>query len=236
MGIEMTEESIPQRFLRKAVQACLDNVEQYIKDAQLLVENGSYGHGFAFAVLGEEELSKAWIYHMCSEGLLSISFIKKVGKTRHSHIRKQVMAGTLALTYKFIEFFKGIVESSWEEGGEDVRKRFEIARKELKEKTDDIRKNKEKYRHRFFQSFERIATLEEDKERGLYVDVKVEEGVLSSPKSLEKDMVEKHLAHVKDTFEFLKPLLMLTLPPSERERAKVMIKEYNALKDLFEVL
>lgn len=231
----MTKRIMPEGLLKEGVQACLDNVEQYIEDAQLLVENGSYGHGFALAVLAEEELSKAWIYYMCSEGILPKTFIKKVGKTRHSHIRKQAMAGTLALTYKFIELFKGIVESSWEESREDLRKRFEIARKKLKETLDDIRKNEEKYRNQLFQFFERVATLEQDKEKGLYVDVNVKKGVLTSPKSLEKDMVEKHLAQVRETFEFLKPLLMLTLPPSERKRAKAFMTEHGELEKLLDI-
>jgi AbiV family abortive infection protein len=83
MGIEMT------KFLKKSVQLCLDNVEQYIMDAQFLVENGSYGHAFALAVLGEEELSKSFIYYTCSEGFLPVDIVKKVGRTRESHIRKQ---------------------------------------------------------------------------------------------------------------------------------------------------
>lgn len=221
-----------KKLLKEAVQLCLDNVEQYIKDAQLLVENGSYGHAFALTVLGEEELSKAYIYYTCSEGLLPENFVKRVGRTRESHIRKQAIVATLTMTYKIVELMKGIVKSSWEQAGGDLEKRGKIARKKLKATVENLRKNKDN----FYKFLERFATLEEDKEMGLYVDVNIAQGVLSSPKSLEKDKVEKHLAQVKKLFEFTRPLLMLTIPPSEIERAKVLMTESGILKDFLNAM
>ena len=214
-----------EKLLKEAVQLCLDNVEQYIKDAQLLVENGSYGHAFALAVLGEEELSKAFIYHMCSEGFLPEDIAKRVGRTRDSHVRKQALAGTLTLTYKIVELLQSIVKSSWEQAPKDLKKRREIVHEKLKETVDSMRRNKGKLKQRMFEFFERIATLEEDKESGLYVDVDITEGTLSSPKSLEKDKVEKHLAQVKRMFEFTKPLLTMAIPSSEKELLKTQMTE-----------
>lgn len=224
-----------EKLLKEAVQLCLDNVEQYIKDAQLLVENGSYGHAFALAVLSEEELSKAYIYHACSEGLLPEDIVKRVGRTRESHIRKQAIAGAFTLSYKFVEFMQSIVKSSWEQAGPDLKKRRQIVHEKLKETMDNIRKNKDKLRHRIFEFMERVATLEKDKQKGLYVDVDIAQVVLHSPKLLKKDQVEKHLGQVKELFEFSRPLLMLTLPPSERKRAKAFLTKSGILEDFLNV-
>lgn len=56
----MTEESTSGKLLKEAVKLCLDNAEQFIKAGELLINNRSYGHAFALAVLGEEEADKIW--------------------------------------------------------------------------------------------------------------------------------------------------------------------------------
>ena len=232
----MTSQSMHEKLLKEAVKSCLDNVEQYLKDARMLIENESYGHAFALTVLGEEELSKAFIYYMCSEGWIPESFIKRVGRRANSHRRKQVIAATFSFTFGITEFFKNLMNSSKEEGEGDPRKTIEIANKKLKEAMDYMQKNKDEMKSRMDQFLERFATLEEDKEKGLYVDVIIEEGVFTSPKSLEKDVVEEHLAQVKKQFQFVKPLLMMTLSPSERKQAKALIKESGILQGFLEAI
>lgn len=226
----MTSKNVKEKLLKKAVQSCLNNVEQYLKDARLLIENESYGHAFALTVLGEEELSKAFIYYMCSEGLVSENFTKRVGRRSKSHRRKQGIAAALFFTFEIVQFFKKIVDSSREEGERDPRKSIEIVNKKLQDAMDYMEKNKDEMKIRMDQFFERFATLEEDKEKGLYVDVKIEQGVFSSPESLEKDMVEEHLAKVRKQFQFVKPVLMMTLSPSERKQVKALIEASEILQ------
>jgi AbiV family abortive infection protein len=211
-------------------------VEQYLKDAYLLVKNGSYGHAFALTVLGEEELSKAFIYHMCSEGLLPEIVVEKMGKNRGSHRRKQVIAATLAFTFGTVQFFQRIVDSSKKEGEGNLKKSLEITNRKLKEIVDYIEKNKDEIRSRMFQFFEIFATLEENKEKGLYVDVKIEDNVLTSPESLEKNTVEKHLAQVKKRFQFAKLFLMTSIPQSETKRVRALLEESGILKDFLKIM
>lgn len=214
---------------------CLDNVEQYIKDVRLLVRNESCGHAFAFIVLGQEELAKAYIYHMCSEGLLPKSVIEKIARTRGSHIRKQIIAGTLAFVHTIVHFFQRLAEFAWEQAGDNYNKRLEIVGKKLKETTNDLKRNQDQYKKRMFEFLEELATLEEDKQSGLYVDVDITEGTLSSPKSLERHRVEEHLARLVTLFEFMKPLLVVKLPQSERRRMKTIMKQSGMLKDFLEL-
>ena len=43
--------NIQIKEFEKAVNLCLENVEQYIKDAELLIKNSSFGHAYALGVL-----------------------------------------------------------------------------------------------------------------------------------------------------------------------------------------
>ena len=129
----MTKPTDKETLLKKAVQSCLNNAEQYFKDAHLLVENGSYGHAFAFTVLGEEELAKAYIYHECSEGLLPEPIAKQMGKNRGSHIRKQLLAATLVASFGFVKFFQEVADTSREEAKEDKNEYFQANQRKLKD-------------------------------------------------------------------------------------------------------
>lgn len=53
---------IPTEKLRRGVRLCLKNARRLIKDANLLIDNGSYGHALFFACTSLEETSKAFIY------------------------------------------------------------------------------------------------------------------------------------------------------------------------------
>ena len=48
--------------LEKGVKLCLKNARRLIKDANLLIDNGSYGHALFLVFTSLEEVSKAFIY------------------------------------------------------------------------------------------------------------------------------------------------------------------------------
>ena len=58
--------------LNELVRLSLQNAERFIKDAELLIGDGSYGHALALTVLADEELVKTSIYHIGSLGLVEI--------------------------------------------------------------------------------------------------------------------------------------------------------------------
>ncbi|MBT8172410.1 AbiV family abortive infection protein [Candidatus Bathyarchaeota archaeon] len=62
---------LEQNLLAIASKCCLDNAKQYIKDAQLLCSNKSYGHAIALTVLSDVELGKSVIYHISAKGIIS---------------------------------------------------------------------------------------------------------------------------------------------------------------------
>jgi len=106
-----------------------------------------------------------------------------------------------------------------------------IVKQKLKEAADDIREQGISKRGEMYELLERFATLQEDKNKGLYVDFDFEKKELTSPKSLKKDEVEKYLSQVKSRFEFVKPLLTMSFTPSEKKLAKAQLRE--AVKMVF---
>jgi AbiV family abortive infection protein len=202
-------------------------VEQYITDAEILIKNESYGHAFALTVLGEEELAKAFIYYGCSEELLPEYLVERVGRGYMSHIQKQSMAEILGMTFKILELFQSIAKSTVEESGGDLKKRRLLIRSKLDEAIADLG-NKDKIHDRIQDFLERVATIEEDKEIGLYVDVRT---VLSSPKLIQKDKAERHLADIRNLYKSTKPLLMTPIPPSEAKCGRALLEESGMLKD-----
>ena len=48
--------------LENGVKLCLKNARRLIKDANLLIDNGSYGHALFFVCTSLEEISKAFMY------------------------------------------------------------------------------------------------------------------------------------------------------------------------------
>jgi AbiV family abortive infection protein len=232
----MASNEVQEKLLKEAVQACLSNAEQYLKDAEILFENGSYGHSFALTVLGEEELSKAYIYHMCSEELLPLDLIKKLGRFRGSHRRKQTIAATITFTRGITQFFENLIESSKREAEGNRNKSLKIAKKKLQETTEYLKKNKDELGSRMLQFFNKFATLEEDKHKGMYVDAKIEEGVLTSPQSQEKDTVKEELSQFRKMLEFLKPVLMINLSPSERKKLKAQLREAGILQGFLDAI
>ena len=61
--VDVDEANTPEYFskeeLKDAVELCIENAEQYIKDAELLIESSSFGHAYAFGSLAYEEQGKA---------------------------------------------------------------------------------------------------------------------------------------------------------------------------------
>ena len=176
-----------EKLLKEAVQSCLVNVKQYFDDARLLVENGSYGHAFAFVVLGEEELSKAYIYHECSEGFLPHHFIYKMGKGHESHKRKQAIQ---AVHFGTLAFIKSLPYSG-----------------QIKTKQENLDQEFE----RMIEYIKKMGHSEAEKQNGLYVDLNLDEGVIVTPEDVTKQTVLERLNQAEETLRLTLSLLMRPL-------------------------
>lgn len=77
----------------KARDACISNVVQYTEDAKKLVELESYGHAYALAIIGMEELAKAFAYNAAGTNqMLPESVVQEYIK-RHTRDTKNTQTG-----------------------------------------------------------------------------------------------------------------------------------------------
>jgi len=75
---------ISTKKLEKGVKLCFKNARRLIKDANLLIDNGSYGHALFFICTSLEEISKAFIY---SSSRLEPQKIEEMKEVRNHNIK-----------------------------------------------------------------------------------------------------------------------------------------------------
>lgn len=225
------DKTLSIKELENGVNLCLENAEQYIKDAELLIKNSSFGHAYALGVLAYEELGKAV---MCDFGILLCWFTNKDTITLNGkkwrnrkqnpftrHLTKQRLQKIIDELCRAISILFGIEELEMKELQKEDAKEFFVFIQPLIPTVDNIEAFK--LISQFVKSFVegdlenllekrdvgRIMkefTLEEDKWRGLYVDIDWEEGKFTSPKMIKRDDASRYLADVKESFKNVREL------------------------------
>ena len=212
-----------EKTLRKALGLCVDNAEQFIKDAEILIENSSYGHAFALSVLAEEEIAKAWIYHICAEGVIGVEGTWK--RDIRDHRLKQGFGLLLGLIYKIIGLLREIKESVDKEAGDNSRKAKRIALKKMKDFKEQMLESATHQRGEFHELLKWFKTLQDEKEKALYIDIDFRENTFTSPKKFEKRDVKKYLEQVEERLEITREMLSHRLTPSQKASIKSMLRE-----------
>ena len=195
-------EYVSKEELIDAVGLTLENAEQFIKDAELLVENSSFGHASAFAILAYEEIGKAFtcmsLIFYClltdkDKTTLDISFLWK------NHVKKQKNARKYDETYRYCQYLKSYF---------DQQKRLNrcLNVKDIKDWKDLA---KEKDVEGILKDFSAKKGLEKKKWNGLYIDYK--EGKFTSPKMVRKEVAIRDLEDVKSLFESIEKNFRVTV-------------------------
>ncbi len=179
--------------LQCVIKLSLENSEKFLEDAELLIQNSSYGHAFAFTVLALEELGKAVYCNWTINAALKIDddFFKKL---RNHKIKQKVIkeAQKLAVLSTEMEKYKKSKKREYP---------FETSTESSF----------------FFHDFEKLpqvkfledycGSLEGMKQRALYVDMG-EDGVLSYPGVFTKDACNYNLNHVKSLLTIAKTTML----------------------------
>lgn len=173
---------------------CLSNAEAFIDDARSLTERGSYGHATALLVLAEEEIGKGLFWRMRMMG------IRVPGKLLRHHRAKQIAKFSVYdfMAVLILDLLEGLKENVFSEPDEEKRqtkmKAFAAETKRRWEETDP-----EAFRLWFDREIETLASLDELKQRGLYVDV-LEDGTLLSPLDFGEREALEHLRRVEERY------------------------------------
>ena len=101
----------------------LKNANQFLRDAEVLIENGSYAHGAALAVLAIEEGAKAKIAirYVTWDGKLEVD-IKTYKKEIKSHFNKLSLAGKDFIVNGFLAHLIPEGSCSWKELSQRLKK------------------------------------------------------------------------------------------------------------------
>jgi AbiV family abortive infection protein len=211
-----------EKFLRKIALLSLKNAEQHVKDAKILLKKRSFGHAFALAVLGEEELAKAVMYHLCAEGIFGIKG-KWRGDSLH-HARKQQFAFGIAFLYELSLIAEEAVEFAQRKGKKDAEKVKEAFEKKMAQILWDeqklfISKHGDVYEH-----LKHFEELQRKREKAMYVEVELKQNEATSPKGFKKSEAKQYIAHVEERVEVLRDEISKKMRLQDKQWAMHLLK------------
>ena len=148
----------------KATKMSLENAEQWIKDAKLLIKNSSFGHASALLRFALEELAKAYVCWISSERIFPMD--NKVIKDvfRKHETKNQVIMGVL---YSLM----------W-------RNKFPIR----------IEPTDQEIIEAYKQLKAMIVSIEKMRQRAIYVDMLFDKNQILTPLEITKEVVNSVLA------------------------------------------
>jgi len=189
-------------LFREGINLSLENAEQWIKDAKLLMDNSSYGHSYSLLVFADEEIAKAYICWLVAEDMIpsDSKFVQDIfSKHRTKH---ETLVGIYLGAMLKRDISKGQITI------EEILKESPALTIEKLEKT--------------LEEMERLLDFTEMmRQKGIYVDEK--EGKMVSPKSIGKEECEELLQGVEHRFDYVKRLIgEITL--SEKHSLKQFFK------------
>ena len=160
----MKKQTVIAKNGKQYVLEALENAKQFLKDAEVLINSGSYAHGAALAVLAIEEGAKARMatQHILWNGSLEVD-TEIYQKEIKSHLNKLSLAARDHWIDTFLRRLKSQGDCSWQELYERLKKL----------------KKEDKFLTNLEIESTLYACLTILKEKWLYVDI--EEGKVISP-------------------------------------------------------
>ncbi|MFQ5981081.1 MAG: AbiV family abortive infection protein [Candidatus Heimdallarchaeota archaeon] len=175
-------------FFRRLTIKYHENALQFLKDAECLIENASYGHAYALLVLGFEE----WAKSMNGLGFLSGYYKttdRDVMSAMRDHVWKQgfglstieVFAAHALLEESPMKEDYTILGQNFNEGKIDYETFQQELRRLLRKDTSEIASTYSGVLDVIEEFNENPLMLDERKQAGLYVDFKLKQREIHSP-------------------------------------------------------
>jgi hypothetical protein len=209
-------------IISKASGLCLKNAKQYIQDAKLLFSSNSYGHALALTVLGDIELGKAVIYHLCAKGLIT----------------KEVLPNPFIIYYKE-KNYEGLANQTWWVGlvlasNIDILVPSIFTLVQYPEKITSQEKKSESSQ----QTKTIITNLIKEikpKNKNIYellnfacesffVNFKFNENYTSSPLDVKKSLVKERIQKVEERIDSGEPFLLLSFSEIQKKIGQGLLK------------
>jgi len=182
------------KLYSKATKSSLENAEQWIKDAKLLMKHGSFGHASALIRFAVEETVKAYVCWFTSEKIWPLEN-KAVNDVFQSHRAKNEF---------FVSFILGWI----------ARVRFHSWNK-LRESMPEL--SEEQISEAFEEFKKMITSTKTMRERAVYVNLKGKE--IETPLDIEKEEPKNTLLLAE---AFIKIVRNMTekMPEDEKEKLR----------------
>lgn len=200
----------------------MENAGLFLDDTEILFKQKSYGHAFALAVLGEEELAKAIMYSNAAEGIIGIK--GKWRKDLRKQKWKQTIAFSIAMIYELIlilEEAADLAKKKSEGDNKRFKQIFEMKVVEILQEEDELIARK---RGEVFEHLEPFEELQRKRERAMYVDANMRELRISSPRKIKKSEAKRYISHVKERLGILKYEIGRKMSASDKKMARLFIK------------
>ncbi len=100
--------------IQKAIQSTFENAERFLKDSEILQENGSIGHATSLAILGYEEAQKAFEltkFHPLFSEFYTVEYLEELKAQLKDHIWKHIHAKQLGVSLEAIIASGGFSDS-----------------------------------------------------------------------------------------------------------------------------
>ena len=218
-GFEMSER---EKLLRRTAELSLKNAEQYVEDAEVLFKKRSCGHAFALAVLAEEELAKAVMYHLCAEGIFGVE-----GRWRRDslhHIRKQQFAFGIAFMYELRLMVEEAVELAERKAKKDAKKFKRVLQEKMTEILQDEQELFASKHGDVYEHLKHFEELQKKREKAMYVEVDLQKKDNTSPKDFKKSEAKQYISHVKERVQVLKDEIPRKMKLRNKQWAMYLMK------------
>lgn len=201
-----------ERYMQ-ACEECMKNVDQYIKDIDLLMENGSHGHAFSMAVIAGEEVAKAIGYILAwamgdvkQAEERSEKWINTLHTNHEAKIAIQSMIGgaieTVEKTLKEIESephrFSILIKEAVKEAGPGKTKEEYVEIAMQKVFGEFVKHPVIKIHEISVERYESAKDVQKLKEKGLYVDIRG--GKINTPFDIPKEDAIKQFKKLKEDY------------------------------------
>ena len=207
--------------LSQVSKSCLNNAKQYVKDAEMLYSTKSYGHALALTVLGDIELGKAVIYHLCSkelitEEVLPNQYLSYFRENNFERLASETWWVGVVLASNVDVLVSNLFNLTNYSGSIIVKGSRSKLTQETKNQISEIIKEMQPKN-------KMIHELLEFASQGFFVKLKTEEKCCS-PLNVDESLVKERIGEIRERIVNGEPFLLLSFSETQKSIAQELLK------------